>query len=85
MKLFILILILLLFLSLFINTKEGASNAINTFPIPTSPGTNIYDKMAGININSAGVVNDTDIKKDIRYFNSATNIMFGYERIPIIK
>jgi len=57
------------------NTKEGLQNYIA--PVVLNKETNpIYAKM----METDPV--DARVKKDLQYFNNATNILYGYQRIP---
>jgi trehalose-6-phosphate synthase len=59
-----------------IRTKENFT-ALYTVPISIDPSNNIYQQMAKINPNIP------NLEQDLRYFNNASNIIFGAERIPI--
>ena len=78
MKWFIL-LILLILLILFIFNKKENFTMLNSTPIVISETNPIYIQMLEHTKNK----NDKEaVERDLRYFNNASHILFGLQRIP---
>jgi len=66
--------ILTFILLLIYNTKEGLQNYIA--PVILDKSNQVYAKMLEVDPV------DANVKKDLQYFNNATNILYGHQRIP---
>jgi len=74
------ILILTLGLFLMVQPKENFT-ALFTAPVLETDA--IYSEMLNKTKKTDGTTNPKDVSQDIKYFNNATNIIFGLERIPL--
>ena len=71
------ILLIILFISIVISTKENFT-MLGTIPVRIDPSNDIYQQM----LDTSPDITSEEVEKDLRYFNNASNILFGLQRIP---